>query len=194
MKIYDKYIENKNNEKKLDIEQLTKEEFYFMYIEEEKTKYEIAKLYDVTENKIEKLRKKWNIKVTQEFMSDIETMNKIYELFGRGYKFDYSSIILKEHLGIPKFDDLFLPILEILKDGQVHNILEFWKLTENQEYEISEKEIEYCVSKKEPTLFYRANWCLNSLIQSGMIENINVNEYIINQIGKEFIKECKEKI
>ena len=134
MKIYDELINRKSNGSKLNIEQLTKEDFYFMYIEEGKTDYEIAQLYDVTENKIEKLRKKWNIKVTQEFISDIETMNKIYEIFGRGYKFDYSSIILKEHLGIPKFDDLFLPTLEILKDGQVHSIKEFWKLTEKQEY------------------------------------------------------------
>lgn len=193
MKIYDKFVENKNNGNKPDIEQLTKEEFYFMYIEEGKTKYEIAKLYDVKENKIEKLRKKWHIKVTQEFISDIETMNKIYELFGRGYKFDYSSIILKEHFGIPKFDDLFLPILEILEDGQAHNIQEFWKLTENQEYEISEKELEYCVSKKEPTLFYRADLCINALIQTELIESVDIKEYKINKKGKEFIKECKEK-
>ncbi|MCI8617270.1 MAG: DUF3883 domain-containing protein [Clostridia bacterium] len=193
MKIYDELINRKSNGSKLNIEQLTKEDFYFMYIEEGKTDYEIAQLYDVTENKIEKLRKKWNIKVTQEFISDIETMNKIYEIFGRGYKFDYSSIILKEHLGIPKFDDLFLPTLEILKDGQVHSIKEFWKLTERQEYEISKKELEYCVSKKEPMLFYRADLCINALIQAELIESVDIKEYKINKRGQGFIKEYKEK-
>lgn len=57
MKIYDELINRKSNGSKLNIEQLTKEDFYFMYIEEGKTDYEIAQLYDVTENKIEKLRK-----------------------------------------------------------------------------------------------------------------------------------------
>lgn len=190
MNIYKELTEQRIKGEKLELNNLNKEDFYFMYIIERCIKENIANLFDVNKNKIENLRKKWNIKVTQEFMEDSETISKIYETFGRGYKYDYSVYLLKEYMGFPKFNDLFIPFLEVLNDGKIHNIKEFWKLT-NINYEISKRELEYCVSEKEPTLFYRASWCIDAMKRAKLISEIEFKEYLITKRGEELLEECK---
>lgn len=191
MDIYKELTEQKIKGEKLEINKLSKEDFYFMYIVQGHIKQDIASLFNVNKNKIENLRKKWNIKVTQEFIEDSETIDKIYKTFGSGYKYDYSIYLLKEYMGFPKFNDLFIPFIEILNDDKVHNIKEFWKLT-NTNYEISKKELEYCVSKKEPTLFYRAQWCIDAMKRAKLIDEVAFKEYLITKRGKELLEECKE--
>lgn len=194
MDIYKELIKQKENGKKLKIDSLSKEDFYFMYIVEGHTKQDIANLYNVNKNEIENLRRKWNIKVTQEFITDVETISNIYKTFGNGYKYDYSLYLLKEYMGFPKFDDLFIPFLKILKDGKIHDIKEFWKLTDKG-YKISQKELEYCVSEEEPTLFYRADWCMDAMIRANLIQEIEKKQYIITKRGEDLLKECiKNKI
>lgn len=192
MEIYKELLKQKEKGKELEISNLSKEDFYFMYIVEGYTQEVIAKLFNTSKNKIENLREKWNIKVTQEFISDKKTINHIYQTFGSGYKYDYNLYLLKEKMGFPKFDDLFIPFLTILKYRKIHNIKEFWTLTDKN-YEISEKELEYCGMAEEPTLFYRADWCMDAMIRKKLVQEVELKEYEITKRGEEFLKECIEE-
>lgn len=194
MEIYQKLLKQKQAGEKIELSNLTKEDLYFIYIEEGHLVKDIANLFNTSQNEINKLRNKWNIKVTQEFMTDRETMKYVYEKFGSGYEYDYHLYLLKEHMGLPTFEDLFIPFLTILKDRKVHNIQEFWHLTDKN-YKISEAELQYCVSYENPTLFYRADWCLEAMLKANLVEEIAFREYKITKQGEKFLEDCiKEKI
>lgn len=174
---------------------LNKEMLYMLYVEEKMSDQEIAFKYNEKQNEIKKLRKKWNININQRFLADLDEIEKMYKKFK--YKKETEEI-LQEYVGIPRTSDLYIPILEILKDKNPHNIEEMWKIS-NKNYEIKEKEIPICGDTRNPTLYYRINWCIYKMLKNKEIQNKEKRKYIITEKGlqklnKERDKEKPEKI
>lgn len=108
-------------------------------------------------------------------------------------RYDFLEEFLRRKMGIPKFRDLVLPILELLKTQKVHPISEIWELTENNDYIPLQQELRFCIAEKQPMLYYRANWCLNILLRAGLVEEINHRYYQITNRGMEFYIFCQEE-
>ena len=142
---------------------------------------EIATRYNKTDDEIRILRKKWNININQRLMADFKEIAKMYK------KFNYlkeSQFVLQEYVGIPKFKELYVPILEKLKDQEMHKIEEFWDLTDNN-YIPTDKEKFVCGQNEELTLYYRANWCIFEMLKDKVIEQGDGKQYKITEKGIE---------
>ena len=171
---------------------ITKKDLYELYIEEGILQSTIAELYNVKESKILYLRRKWNIRFKQLTLTSTEFIEEIIHKINNIYELDNILASLRYPIGIPSICDLYNPILTILKDKKLHDIREFWDITE-ENYEIVGNEIEICGEKGQPTLFYRANWCLHILLKAKLIVEVGIREYKITQRGIEFINEIKKK-
>lgn len=158
---------------------LNKEMLYMLYVEEKMSDQEIALKYNEKPKEIKELRKKWNININQRFLADLEEIEKMYKKFK--YK-EETEEILQEYVGIPKSSDLYILILEILKDKNPHNIEEMWKIS-NKNYEVKEKEIPICGDTKNPTLYYRINWCIYKMLKDKVIQIEGKRRYIITEKG-----------
>ena len=174
---------------------LNKEELYMLYVEEKMSDKQIAEEYNKRPEEIKETRKKCNISINQRFLADFEEIEKMYKKFK--YK-DEIEEILQEYVGLPKISDLYIPILEILKDNNPHNVKEMWKLADKN-YKITEKEISICGDIENPTLYYRINWAVYKMLKEKTIEKENIREYKITEKGiqklnKETKKEEKQEI
>lgn len=169
---------------------LSKEELYMLYVEEKMSDLQIATKYNMEAEQIKNMRKRFSININQRFLADLDEIEKMYK------KLKYTDEIeeiLQEYVGIPKISDLYIPILEILKDNNPHNAKEMWKLA-NKNYEIKEKEIPICGDKENPTLYYRINWALYKMLKEKTIEKENTREYRITEKGiKKLSRETKNK-
>lgn len=160
---------------------LNKKDLYMLYVEEKQNDREIAKLYNKEEVEIRNLREKWNININQRLMADFKEIAKMYK------KFNYlkeSQFVLQEYVGIPRFKELYMPILDKLKDQEMHKIEEFWDMTDN-DYIPTEKEKCICGKDGEITLYYRANWCIFEMLKDKVIEQGNGKQYQITEKGIE---------
>lgn len=169
---------------------LNKEELYMLYVEEKMSDKQIAEEYNKRPEEIKEKRKKCNISINQRFLADFEEIEKLYKKFK--YKEEIEEI-LQEYVGIPKISDLYIPILQILKDNNPHNVKEMWKLADKN-YKITEKEISICGDIENPTLYYRINWAVYKMLKEKTIVKVDEREYRITEKGiKKLSKEAKKE-
>lgn len=190
---YKAFIKEKKQEGSLDWSQIKKTDLYELYIEEKVPIHFIALLYEIEDKQVREQLKKWNICYTQTIISNPEFMKNILDKEELNERYDFLEEFLRRKMGIPKFRDLVLPILELLKTQKVHPISEIWELTENNDYIPLQQELRFCIAEKQPMLYYRANWCLNILLRVGLVEEINHRYYQITNRGMEFYIFCQEE-
>ena len=189
---YKELINEKRKRGSLLFENLEKTELYELYIEEKVPIHMIAQLYDVSDEKIKKCCKKWNICYTQTIMQNQQLIQNILDEDNLNSKYDFLEEFLRRKQGIPKFMDLIIPILKELEKKDIKHISEIWKLTQNNYIPLN-SELRFCISKTNPTLYYRASWCLNVLLRAKLIEKISGRYYEITDRGIEFLKSCKKE-
>ncbi len=184
MEIYKKLKNKKENGETLDINTLTEEDLYTMYIIEEKSIGEIAELYNVNQSKITYLKdRKWNIRLKEKTITNSGLIEKIIKE-NKPEKFEYTYALFKK-IGIMNFEKCLKPILEYMYDGNIYLLKELWRFTK-----IESSEFEKIVLEKETNSFYRATLCIDLLMQNGLIEEVDFKQYKITQKGKDLINYC----
>lgn len=73
MNAYDKLVQQKQHGERLDIKELTYEFLHHLWWEEDYSDRDIAKLFNVTKQKITNLRIKWGMKVPETIVNELET-------------------------------------------------------------------------------------------------------------------------
>ena len=157
---------------------MNKKDLYVLYVEEKLSDKEIANKFNKEEKYIREMRQKWNININQRFMADFQEIKKLYKKFRYIKEIEN---ILQEYVGIPRFFDLYIPILEKLKDQEIHSLAELLDLGE-VDYEVSAKE-ESIAGETNPTLYYRVNWCIFQMLKDKTIEEDEEKEYRITEKG-----------
>ena len=179
MKVYERFSALKEKQGKLNINNLTRDNLYTMYVIQEKQIYEIAKLFDVDEEFISKTRKNFGIR-----MLDSIWYKDIGEMISKAYSqnIDISYEVLKQ-TGILNFEKHLYDILNYMRDGEKYLLKEFWKFT------VGERTgIELHKAKTAKDVYFRAYLCAELLKQNNLIEEVDYLTYKITSEGKNLLK------
>lgn len=175
MEIYEKLLKEKG---KLDIKNLTKEELYIMYVTQGKQTSEIADLYSVEIEKIDRKRKHFNIKLREHTISP-ENIEKLINKLNNYKKYTYAT--LKNM--ILSFEKCIIPILDYMKDGDTYLLREFWKFCKKDENSMLDNLV--C---KDENAYYKAELSVDFLIQNKLIKEVEYKQYKITSEGKKLLK------
>lgn len=175
MEIYEKLLKEKG---KLDIKNLTKEELYIMYVTQGKQTSEIADLYGVEIEKIDRKRKHFNIKLREHTISP-ENIEKLINKLNNYKKYTYAT--LKNM--ILSFEKCIIPILDYMKDGDTYLLREFWKFCKKDENSMLDNLV--C---KDENAYYKAELSVDFLIQNKLIKEVEYKQYKITPEGKKLLK------
>ena len=74
------------------------------------------------------------------------------------------------YMAIPKFDQLLLPLLQFVKDGQEHSLQDASENIENQFHLTDEEKEQMLPSGHQRTIVNRAGWARTHLLKTEMIE------------------------
>lgn len=185
MDVYGKLCKRKEKQGTLDIKTLTKEDLYIMYLIQEKNTFEIAKLYGVENKKISGKRDNWKIKLREKFFFDED--NIMQRMTQREENKEHTYVLLKDS-GMMQFEKYLFPILEYMMDDEVYLLKEFWQFTEKEE-----NQIESMMLNDKTTSYYKANMCIDLLLQNELVKEVDFKQYKITQKGKELIWYCYQK-
>lgn len=175
MEIYEKLLKEKG---KLDIKNLTKEELYIMYVTQGRQTSEIADLYGVEIEKIDRKRKHFNIKLREHTISP-ENIEKLINKLNNYKKYTYAT--LKNM--ILSFEKCIIPILDYMKDGDTYLLREFWKFCKKDENSMLDNLV--C---KDENAYYKAELSVDFLIQNKLIKEVEYKQYKITSEGKKLLK------
>lgn len=138
MKVYErkKALYEKNGV--LDINTLTKEDEYIMYVLEKKHISEIAKLYGVDSTYIGRKNNGWNIRIRAMIASDEKTDEEFRkEVVLQTYKDEQAIKYIDSFKNLIDFEKCIDLILDFMEPDEVYLLKEFWKFTnyEKSDYE-----------------------------------------------------------
>jgi hypothetical protein len=184
MKVYEKLLEIKNKEGKVNINNLTKENLYTMQIIQKQISYNIAKIFDIDEKEVSNMRKRFGIKVIDSFWYE-----NIGDLVAKAVEQNTDSAyrVLKG-MGIFNFERHTYDILNYMIDAEKYLLKEFWKLT-NGEREGLEREH----STTAKNVYFRAYLCAELLKQNELIEEVDFLAYKITKKGKKLLNILENK-
>lgn len=187
MKVYEKLLKQKEKQGTLDINTLTREELYIMYVIQGIYIDKIAELYGVENKKISSKNSNWKIIGKEGALINTDTVIKstINEAMNQSEKYAYA---LLKKTGFMDFEKCAYPILEYMIDDNVYLLKEFWKFTEKEEG-IIEKEI----SKNLKDSYYKASMCMELFKQNELVEEVEYKQYKITKKGKDLIWYCYRK-
>lgn len=182
MKIYERLLDIKNREGKVNISNLTKENLYTMEIIQEIMPYQIANLFEIDEQDVVKMRKRFGFKVI-----DSIWYKKIGELIAKVTQQDmYNAYSALKITCIFNFEKHTYDILRYMSDGERYLLKEFWKLTNGKREEI---ELEKATTAKD--VYFRAYFCAELLKQNGFILEVDFLTYKITKKGKDLLEKLK---
>jgi len=97
-------------------------------------------------------------------------------------------------MAIPSFQDFMLPMLELMRDGEPHKMLDIKeKLAEY--FNLSEEEKKMRLpSGKQVVYKFRIGWARTYLYYAGLIERVDKGVYKITERGLEVLREKPSKI
>ncbi|MFD0701908.1 winged helix-turn-helix domain-containing protein [Myroides pelagicus] len=96
-------------------------------------------------------------------------------------------------MAIPKHDELRVPILEILSDGQQYKLKQFQKPLAER-FKLTDEEINEMYPSGNGHVFYdRISWALSYMNMAGLLDKPSRGVYVINTKAKELLK-TPEKI
>lgn len=184
MKVYERLLDIKNKEGKVNISNLTKENLYAMEVIQDHILYDISKLFDVDEKELSKMRKRFGYRVL-----DSIWYKNIGELIARCVDEDmdeaYSAL---KRMGVFNFEKHTYDILKYMRDGDKYLLREFWKLTNGER-----EGIELSHAKTAKDVYFRVYLCVELLKQNEFIEEIDFLTYKITKKGKDLLERLKYK-
>lgn len=182
MKVYERLLDIKNIEGKVNISNLTKENLYTMEVIQDHILYDISKLFDVNEKELLKMRNRFGYKVL-----DSIWYKHIGELIAKcvDENMDEAYSTLKR-VGVFNFEKHTYDILEYMSDGGKYLLREFWKLTNGER-----EGIELSHAKTGKDVYFRAYLCVELLKQNEFIEETDFLTYKITKKGKDLLEDLK---
>ena len=97
-------------------------------------------------------------------------------------------------MSVPKYNEFFQPIMEYMKDENIHNIKELRDFC-CKYYNLTEQDLKLTVPSKKQSLFYnRVFWAKTYLVKAGLIESVSRAQYCLTDRGKEAITNGVENI
>jgi len=180
MKVYERLVALKEKQGKLNINNLTRDNLYIMYVIQKKQIFEIAQLFDVDEEFISKTRKNFGIK-----MLDSIWYKVVGEMISKSYSenMDAAYEMLK-NIGVFNFEKHLYDILNYMRDGEKYLLKEFWKFAVGKR-----TGIELHKAKTAKDVYFRAYLCVDLLKQNNLIEEVDYLTYKITNEGKNLLKE-----
>lgn len=182
MKVYERLLDIKNIEGKVNISNLTKENLYTIEVIQDHILYDISKLFDVNEKELLKMRNRFGYKVL-----DSIWYKHIGELIAKCVDEDmdeaYSAL---ERMGVFNFEKHTYDILKYMSDGDKYLLREFWKLTNGER-----EGIELSHAKTSKDVYFRAYLCVELLKQNEFIEETDFLTYKITKKGKDLLEDLK---
>lgn len=182
MKVYERFLDIKNKEGKVNISNLTKDNLYIMEVIQDHILYDISKLFDVDEKELLKMRNRFGYKVL-----DSIWYKHIGELIAKcvDENMDEAYSTLKR-VGVFNFEKHTYDILEYMSDGKKYLLREFWKLTNGER-----EGIELSHAKTGKDVYFRAYLCVELLKQNEFIEETDFLTYKITKKGKDLLEDLK---
>lgn len=180
MKVYESLLEEKERRGKLDIQTLTKEDLYIMYIIQKKQKFEISELYDVPDSKIASKLKSYKIKFFEVVVSP-EMIGEIIDITNKKGNERNTYALLKNM--ILDFEQMLMPIMKKMDDGKIHLLREFFDFADKNSFSIPKY-----FKNMDATLYYKASLCFDLLLQNELVKETDYKEYQITPKGKEFLE------
>ena len=184
MQIYEKILKEKEEKGKLDIKDLNKEDLYIMYVIQGKQTYELCDLYDVPRTKIDSKRTYYKIKSSETIMKP-ELIKKNIDIANQQLIKKYVYAILKDELF--DFEKSIMPILEYMKDGDTYLLKEFWRFVTKEENLITK-----ALKNHVTDSYYKADLCVDLLLQNDLIKEVDYKQYKITKKGKKLLMNVKE--
>lgn len=97
-------------------------------------------------------------------------------------------------MGIPTYEDILLPLLKHIADGQEHSLRETEEKLISQFDMTEEEKNRYQPSGGQKVFFNRLGWSKTSLKKAGLVESPKWGVFIISQRGKDVLSQNPEKI
>lgn len=184
MNVYEKLLRKKEKEGVLDIETLTKEDLYIMYLIQNRDTFEIAELYGVENKTISSKRTNWNIFLVEKSLIDEENIinNSIKHFNAKNPEYTYA--LLKKS-GMMDFEKYLFQILEYMEDGNTYLLKEFWQFIKKEDTGIDEM-----LFNQKTNGYYKISMCVDLLLQNKLIEEVDFKQYKVTQQGKEMLWYC----
>lgn len=182
MKVYEKLLNVKNKDGKVNISNLTKENLYTMEIIQDKMPNEIADLFEIDVKEIYVMRKKFGFKIMDSiWYKDIGAL--IANAVNQNMDEAYSAF---KRMGIFNFEKHTYDILRYMSDGERYLLKEFWKLTNGKREGL---ELRNATTAKD--VYFRAYLCAELLKQNGFISEVDFLTYKITKSGKNLLERLK---
>lgn len=187
MKVYEKLLKQKEKQGTLDINTLTREDLYIMYVVQGIYIDKIADLYGVENKTISSKNSNWKIIGKESVLINTDTVIKgtINAAVNQSEKYAYA---LLKKMGFMDFEKCAFSILEYMLDDNVYLLKEFWQFTKNENGMI-EREI----SKNLKDSYHKASMCMELFKQNELVEEVEYEQYKITKKGKELIYYCYRK-
>lgn len=182
MKVYERFLDIKNKEGKVNTGNLTKDNLYTMEVIQDHIVYDISKLFDIDEKELLKMRKRFGYRVLDSIWYE-----HIGELIAKcvDENMDEAYSTLKR-MGVFNFEKHTYDILKYMRDGERYLLKEFWKLTKGEREGI---ELSHATTAKD--VYFRAYLCIELLKQNGFIEEVDFLTYKITKKGKGLLERLK---
>lgn len=182
MKVYERLLDIKNKEGKVNISNLTKDNLYIMNVIQDQIANNIAELFDIDEKEVVKRRNRFGYRALDSIWYE-----HIGELIAKcvDENMDEAYSTLKR-VGVFNFEKHTYNILEYMSDGGKYLLREFWKLTNGER-----EGIELSHAKTAKDVYFRAYLCAELLKQNGFIEEADFLTYKITKKGKYLLEEIK---
>ena len=153
MKVYERKLEEFKKHGTLDINTLTIEDEYIMYVIEGKSSTKIARIYGVDSSKITQKNNYWNIRVREEII----TYENIKDIFS---KLNHNNAFIlyqtQQKSGLLNFERCLDPILKFMKSGEKYLLKEFWRFTE-----FEKNNMEEVLTSKNSKNWYKATLAMD---------------------------------
>ncbi len=183
MKVYERLVQEKKKKGKLDFKNITKEELYILYVTQRKSIDEISALYNVTNRKISDKKNQYKVKMIDITLRP-ERLGELIDIVNKEDSRNTYTILKHNFLD---FEQSIFPILNYMKDGDTYLLKEFWQFVQKNEDSI----IESSKAKNSDT-YYKAELCVDLLVQNELIKEVDYKQYKITKKGKDFLKQLDD--
>lgn len=182
MKVYERFLDIKNKDGKVNISNFTKDNLYIMNVIQDQIANNIAELFDIDEKEVVKRRNRFGYRALDSIWYE-----HIGELIAKcvDENMDEAYSTLKR-VGVFNFEKHTYDILKYMRDGDKYLLREFWKLTNGER-----EGIELSHAKTGKDVYFRAYLCVELLKQNKFIEETDFLTYKITKKGKDLLEELK---
>ncbi len=94
-------------------------------------------------------------------------------------------------MAVPKYDEMYNEFLEVVKDGEIHDIQEIRQIV-SKKIKLSDKDLEEVLNSGKSVYYNRIGWTATYLKKAGLINSDKRGLFYITKEGKEVYKSGKK--